>query len=286
MSKAKKIEIREWNNSNFIHRDDWIAPEAPLSIVLEWHDEDGKHRRDLAVTMRTPGHDHDLVRGLLYSEGIIAKAEDIQQIRYMDLSNHEIEETAKVLVNLAEGIIPDTEMLDRQFTAYAACGICGKQSLDQIESLCPFLLPRGYPSWSPEMISSLPDKLLNTQEHFENTGGMHAAALFDLNGEIIMIREDIGRHNAVDKVIGAAITKITPPMTKTGLLLSGRAGFELVQKALAAGITMVAAIGAASSLAITLAKDHDLSLIGFLRKDRMIIYTGWDRVTGSIRLSE
>lgn len=274
---ARRIQIKEWTNSSSRERSDWIAGEAPLSIQLQWQENNKRHRRDLAVTMRTPGADFELVRGFLYAEGVINQLKDIQQMRYLEHTS-EIKGSSRVLVTLFEGIVPDLQQIERQFTAYASCGMCGKSSIDSIEIFCPYILKPGYPIWDAVTLQQLPATLLSAQLHFENTGGMHAAALFDLQGNILLTREDIGRHNAVDKLIGAAMEQFNMPLQNMGLLLSGRAGFELVQKALVAGIPLVASIGAASSLAIDLAIEHGQTLVGFLRENRMIQYAGWNRI--------
>lgn len=276
-NRPKRIQITEWSGNSPKKKDDWIAPEAPLSIILQWNEAGRRHRRDLAVTMRTPGHDFDLVRGFLYAEGVIDSPEQIQQMQFVEHTS-ELLDSARILVTLADGLKVDLDKIERQFTAYASCGLCGKSSIESIETFCPYILRPGDPVWDVATLQQLPAKLLRSQDQFENTGGMHAAALFDLVGDILMIREDIGRHNAVDKVIGAALQEYNTPLDKFGLLLSGRAGFELVQKALVAGIPMVAAIGAASSLAIELAIEHGQTLVGFLRDTRMIQYSGWERI--------
>jgi len=276
-NSQRVLDIWEWNGNEVLARTDVIAAEAPLAIALQWLESGQRTRRDLAVTMRTPGHDFELAKGFLFAEGVITSLKDIQQIRFLDHQS-EIKGSARILVSLTEGIIPDIQQIERQFTAYASCGLCGKNSIDSIESFCPFLLSPGHPAWSSKTIRALPSKLLEMQQHFEHTGGMHAAALFDTEGRILMVREDIGRHNAVDKLIGAALSDHALPFREMGLLLSGRAGFELVQKALMAGIPMVAAIGAASSLAIDLAIEHGQTLVGFLRENRMIQYSGWERI--------
>lgn len=276
--KAIKLKVLEWAKETYRYKEDYIAPEAPLSIALQWLDANNTSKLEsFAITMRTPGHDFELVTGLLYAEGIINLPKDIAQIQY---STNEIsfEKPSSVIVKLRKGLEPNPDNFQRNQTMSSACGICGKKYLDSLDSLCPYILKADQPHWHSNILGRLPSRLTNVQDHFESTGGMHAAALFDRNGDIVLMREDIGRHNAVDKVIGAALTSVNLPFADYGLLLSGRAGFELVQKALFAGIPLVASIGAASSMAVHLSSEHGQSLIGFLKEDRMVVYCGENRV--------
>lgn len=270
--------VKVWKNGTTSEKDDRIAQEAPLSITLLWSLNGKSFKKDFAVMLRSPSRDFELVTGLLFTEGIIQSASDIVQMQYMD-NPVEMEEAAALLVTLGPNAKVDPDKMERYLTSYSSCGMCGKASLKNVEQFVPYMVSSHSTRWSAESLHQLPGKLREQQAQFEETGGMHAAAFFDKNGDIQLVREDIGRHNAVDKLIGAALATTRPPFSAFGLLLSGRAGFELIQKALMAGIPMVAAIGSASSMAIRLAEENDQTLIGFLKKDRMVQYSGWDRVT-------
>lgn len=246
--------------------DDVLAVEEPLEIRLG----DGS----LSITMRTPGDDFELAAGFLHSEGIIAKAAQILSIcRPADGSNDVVEVQLK-------GDPVTFVRPQRNFVMTSACGACGKASLQDLTvNACPVLPPDDI-RLSPQIIHGLPDALRRAQSVFESTGGLHAAAQFSLTGELEFVREDVGRHNAVDKLIGAALLGGRVPMNRSLLLVSGRASFELVQKALVAGIPVMAAVGAPSSLAVATAERSGMTLIGFLRNSRFNVYTGSHRILG------
>ena len=244
--------------------DDLLAVEEPLEIRLG--------PRSLSITMRTPGNDFELAAGFLYAEGII---DDATQIRSLERSG----ESGDIVVVELNGEPRAPIAAQRNFMMTSACGICGKASLRDLEAnACP-ILPRDDIQLSPNIVHRLPDVLRRAQDVFDSTGGLHAAALFSLHGELECLREDIGRHNAVDKLVGAALLE-RRPMTRSLLLVSGRAGFELVQKALMAGIPVMAAVGAPSSLAVATAERSGMTLIGFLRNGRFNVYTGSQRILG------
>ena len=246
--------------------DDLLAVEEALEIRLG--------HRSLSITMRTPGNDFELTTGFLHSEGMIRH---IEQIRSMGRLS---DGGANVVVVELDGELRAPVQAQRNFPMTSACGVCGKASLQDLEvNACPVLPPDDI-QLSPEIIHRLPDALRSAQSIFESTGGLHAAALFDLRGELECLREDIGRHNAVDKLVGAALLERRTPMSKSLLLVSGRASFELVQKALVAGIPVMAAVGAPSSLAVATAKRSGMTLIGFLRNGRFNVYTGSHRILG------
>lgn len=236
--------------------------------------------RALTVTMRTPGNDIELAHGFLLSEGVISRREDVRTARYCDGKDETGRNTYNVLdVALSEGVPPPDTGVERNFYTTSSCGVCGKAALDAVK-----LRTRFDPAATPlpistETLATLPDALREQQRVFATTGGLHAAGLFDDTGELLTVREDVGRHNAVDKVLGWATLQERVPISTAGLLVSGRASFELVQKAAMAGIPMLAAVSAPSSLAAELADEHGITLIGFLRGASMNVYTAEHRLT-------
>ena len=251
---------------------DVLAGEEPLEIRVG-----GK---PLAVTMRTPGHDFELAAGFLVSEGVISRGADFAGVRYCGGANPNAPNTYNVLdVSLGRGVTLPAPDLSRNFYTTSSCGICGKGSIEAIEAESAFDLNADDATVEAKLLIGLPDRLRENQNVFDRTGGLHAAGLFDAKtGEILVCREDVGRHNAVDKVIGWAVTHDRLPLRGCVLQVSGRAGFELVQKAMMAGIPIFSAISAPSSLAAGLAVSVEMSLIGFLRGDSMVIYSRPDRV--------
>lgn len=249
--------------------DDLLAVEEPLEIRL--------YARSLSITMRTPGNDFELVAGFLFSEGMIHSLADI---RSMDRLSDGSPNIVVVRPDLDSETPGQAQRNQRNFLMTSACGVCGKASLEDLEAnACPILAPDAI-QIKPETIHQLPNRLRQAQAVFDSTGGLHAAALFNLSGEMESLREDIGRHNAVDKLIGAALLDHSIPMSHSMLLVSGRASFELVQKALMAGIPVMAAVGAPSSLAVATAEASGMTLIGFLRNGRFNVYTGSHRILG------
>ena len=252
--------------------DDILAVEEPLEIRLSYMVEGKKSVQNISVTMRTPGNDAELAAGFLFTEGIIAAQ---GQIASVVATKDNI-----VTVALREDIVPALNKLDRNFYTTSSCGVCGKASIDAVKTYCN--APGDYPydslQCAPDLIISLPDILRNKQAVFEQTGGLHACAIFSVTGELLLLREDVGRHNALDKLIGTAFNEARLPLSEHLLLLSGRASFELVQKAAMAGIKVIAAVGAPSSLAVQMAEEWNITLIGFLRGDRFNIYSGAQRV--------
>jgi len=246
--------------------DDVLAVEEPLEIRLGY--------RSLSITMRTPGNDFELAAGFLHSEGMIRDAGQILSMGRPDDCGTDV-----VVVEL-EGNPPESAQPQRNFLMTSACGVCGKASLQDLAvNVCPILPPDDI-RLSPDIIHGLPDALRKAQSVFDSTGGLHAAARFSLEGELESLREDVGRHNAVDKLVGAALLGWRMPMSRSLLLVSGRAGFELVQKALVSGIPVMAAVGAPSSLAVATAEPSGMTLIGFLRNGRFNVYTGSHRILG------
>ncbi|MBU8819301.1 formate dehydrogenase accessory sulfurtransferase FdhD [Mycolicibacterium goodii] len=258
--------------SGATERPDTLAAEEPLEIRVAG--------RPLTVTMRTPGNDFDLARGFLVSEGVVARAGDIVAIRYCAGATRDGSNTYNVLdVLLADGVTTPDPSLERNFYTTSSCGVCGKASLEAVRTVSSFTVGDDQVRLSAATIVTMPDTLRAAQRVFDRTGGLHAAALFDVEGELLCVREDVGRHNAVDKVIGWALDSDRPPLRGAVLMVSGRASFELVQKAVMAGIPALAAVSAPSSLAVDLAREMGLTLVGFLRGETMNIYSGAERIS-------
>ena len=252
-------------------RPDTVAAEEPLEIRLSG--------TPLAVTMRTPGHDFDLVHGFLTTEGVIASADDVLALRYCDSVDDQGRNTYNVVdVDLAPGVeAPDTA-LDRNFYTTSSCGVCGKASIDAIRTRTTHDIGADDARLELATLLALPDRLRAAQEVFDRTGGLHAAGLFTVDGDLVALREDVGRHNAVDKVIGDAVRAGRAPLAGHVLMVSGRSSFELTQKAGMAGIPVLAAVSAPSSLAVELATELGITLIGFLRGDGCNVYTRPERL--------
>lgn len=255
---------------------DVLAAEEPLEIRLLWWEEGELTQKSIAVTMRTPGDDFQLAIGFLFGEGIIASREDFIEVGYC-LDEDETQNLNIVTVTLRPGRTFDLGRLERNFFTTSSCGVCGKASLEAVEVQGGEILPPG-PRVSPAIIRALPERLRDAQAVFDQTGGLHAAGLFDLEGNLLSLREDVGRHNALDKVIGEQVMSGNHRLERCLLLLSGRASFELLQKSLMARIPLVAAVGAPSSLAVDLATNFGITLLGFTRPEGFNIYTGAERV--------
>jgi FdhD protein len=258
-----------------VTQEDVLAAEEPLEIRVGG--------RSLAVTMRTPGHDFDLAAGFLVSEGVITRGEHFSTARYCAGAGDEGLNTFNVLdVSLAPGVPPPDPSLERSFYTTSSCGLCGRASIDAVRTQSAYEVIDDGLRVHAELLTTFPEKLRAEQAVFEKTGGLHAAALFDgVSGRILVIREDVGRHNAVDKVIGWALKEDRLPLRGTVLMVSGRASFELTQKAMMAGIPVLAAVSAPSSLAAEMATEVGMTLVGFLRGSSMVIYAGAARVVGT-----
>ncbi|MCX6187301.1 MAG: formate dehydrogenase accessory sulfurtransferase FdhD [Bacteroidetes bacterium] len=259
---------------------DLLAIEEPMEIRVGYGDAINRMQKSISVTMRTPGNDFELAVGFLYTEGIIQSAKNIYKIQYCVEANTIENKENIVRVELNENIKLDFARLQRNFYTSSSCGVCGKESIESIKTTCPTNHHKEKIQVSKDIILSLPEKLREKQKVFEYTGGLHACALFDNNGELLLLREDVGRHNALDKLIGALISDISrcDVLSKSILLLSGRASFELLQKAAMAGIQMVCAVGAPSSLAVDIAHEFGITLIGFLKENRFNIYSHSERI--------
>jgi len=267
--KNRSVELTqvvEWEDEKAARVQDYVAAEEPLEMSCG--------RLSLGVTLRTPGNDEELVAGFLFTEGIISRREDVSAI-HVGKGNGAEANVARVA--FAEGVRLAPRSGTRKFSAGSACGICGKASIEQLRQRGLRRPECGSPV-EPEMLLGLPDKLRGAQAIFGRTGGLHAAGLFDANGELLVLREDIGRHNAVDKVVGWALLGGRLPLRDHILLVSGRGGFEIVQKAIRAGVPVLASVSAPSSLAVRLARELGLTLVGFLRGRRFVVYAGEERI--------
>jgi FdhD protein len=272
-----------------------LAVEEPLEIQLGYGPASSRKVKSISVTMRTPGHDFELAAGFLMTEGVVQDSNDIDGIFYTAHSNtHDIEKDGEglttlpyqpeknvVRVELSTSSTVSLANLERNFYTTSSCGICGKASLLALESVCP---PRRINDFSisTEILYLLPARLREAQRVFDRTGGLHGAALFNSAGDLLSTREDVGRHNAVDKLLGAEFLEDRTPLRESLLLLSGRASFELLQKALMAGVAMVASVGTPSSLAVQVARRFDVTLVGFLRASHFNIYHGAKHVLGRV----
>ena len=261
---------------------DVLAAEEPLEIRVGYGPTAAREHCTLAITMRTPGHDFELAAGFLLTEGIIRSRQELNGVIYCPDVTKEEERENVVRAELATSVPVDLPRLERHFYTSSSCGVCGKTSIDAVHaSSCP-VLPTDGPYLNASVIHELPERQRAAQEVFEQTGGLHAAALFSPTGELRLLREDVGRHNALDKAIGAALLAEQLPLHDTVLLVSGRASFELVQKAAVAGISVLAAVGAPSSLAVQAAHNFGMTLLGFVRQQRYNIYSHPWRVKGEI----
>jgi FdhD protein len=249
---------------------DLLAIEEPLEIRVQWEEEGQPRVANVAVTMRTPGHDAELAAGFLFTEGIVGARTQMVDIHSC--------RPGSIRVVLAPGAAIDAKRLERHSYTNSSCGLCGKTSLAALRTTSRFPLGDAIPRVDGALIRSLPAALRRGQPAFDATGGLHASALFDLDGQLVRLREDVGRHNALDKVIGAELLAGRLPANERILMLSGRVSFELVQKALMAGIAIVAAIGAPSSLAVDLAREAGMTLVGFVRSDRFNVYSSPGRI--------
>jgi FdhD protein len=257
--------VAEWRDGKIAKFEDYLAKEDPLEIRIDTH--------PITVTMRTPGHDLELASGFLLTEGVITRREQIAGLCHVATRSR----THNVVRVDLRGVRIKPALLQRNFLISSSCGICGKASIDAIR-VRGITRPNPNLHFTPDVLCLLPDALLSAQTLFGQTGGLHAAGLFDTAGKLIALREDVGRHNAVDKLIGWALLEQRLPLKDSVLLVSGRGSFEIVQKALVAGVPIVACISAPSSLAVQLAWEFNVTLIGFLRGKRFVLYTGEERV--------
>ncbi len=284
-SSVAEVSVHKINGTHpFTLEQDALAVEEPLEIRLGYEADGQRTAKSISITMRTPGHDFDLAAGFLFTEGIVQSAEQIRDIQHCGGMGGGMGggKDNVVKVELAAGVPIDFARLERHFYTSSSCGVCGKTSIEALQvTACPALPKHGF-QVAAAVIHDLPAKLRAAQSVFDSTGGLHAAALFHAAGDLIALREDVGRHNAVDKLIGAQFRAGNTPLPERLLLVSGRASFELVQKALLGGIPILAAVGAPSSLAVELANNFGMTLIGFVRDERFNIYCGAERINGTV----
>ena len=273
-----RVQISRLADGRFVDRKDVVAVEEPLEIRVEFTRNGARETSAVSVTMRTPGNDFELAAGFLYGEGLLRGGEDVAEISYCQ--SDEPQTYNIVVVKLRSGTFFDPEALSRNFYMSSSCGVCGKASLEAVEVRGCEQIPDEGLSVDPAILSGLPEKLRAQQGLFDRTGGIHAAGRFDEAGQLVCIREDVGRHNAVDKVVGVAFLAGELPLERTILAVSGRTSFEIMQKALAAGIPLVVGVGAPSSLAVDLARNFNMSLLGFTRSEGFNVYAGRERIGG------
>ena len=276
-----RASVRVVEDASSRLRSDQLATEEPLEIRLAVAGE----TRTLAVTMRTPGSDFELAVGFLYGEGVISEREDVTEIRYcMDPDIDSEQRYNIVTVELRRDLTPDLRSLERHFYTSSACGVCGKATLDSLELRgCSVIAPG--PELQPDVLYGLPDAMRSAQGLFETTGGLHAAGLFDTAGGLICLREDVGRHNAVDKLVGWSLLQDRLPLQDRVMMVSGRASFEILQKCLTARVPIVCAVSAPSSLAVSVAERFGMTLVGFLRGQRFNVYAGQERILTADRVT-
>lgn len=283
MAKAGVAQVNITRFSNGITEPavDLLSAEEPLEIRLGFGRATERLQKSISVTMRTPGNDFELALGFLFTEGVIQSADDVHHIQYCTEANTIENKENIVRVELKPEIEIDFNRLQRNFYTTSSCGVCGKESIEAVKTVCRFPQPNVSLTVQAEHILQLPETLRSQQSNFKYTGGIHAAALFTPDAHLLAVREDVGRHNALDKLIGFCAGKHMLPLHNHVLLLSGRASFELIQKAAMAGIKMVCAVGAPSSLAVALSHEFDITLVGFLRDQRFNIYHRPDRIVTS-----
>jgi FdhD protein len=265
------VRVCRISGSGSAVQQDVLAVEEPLEVRLGCDVGERRVHAAVSITMRTPGHDRELAVGFLFTEGILIAREQVVSVRACGTGN-------VVRVDVQPGVAVDLTRLERHFYTSSSCGVCGKASLEAVRVCSRYRPPEGRPIVEAAVIHRLPEALRASQTIFDHTGGLHAAALFDPSGQLLCLREDVGRHNALDKLIGAQFLAGRTPLSEDVLLVSGRASFELVQKAAVAGIPILAAVGAPSSLAVSLAREHGLTVLGFVRSDRFNVYTGAERI--------
>lgn len=277
----RRTEVWAVDGARAHRRADEVVTEEPMEIRLAA----GGARRTVAITMRTPGADFELAAGFLFGEGVLASREQIHRIGYCtDPDVDAAQQYNIVQVTLRETVLPDLAPLERHFYTTSACGICGRATLEALRQRGCAPIPSGF-AIAPEILAGFPDRLRSAQGLFAATGGLHAAALFDVDGQLVALREDVGRHNALDKLLGWAWLEGRLPLRTHVVMVSGRASYELVQKSLVAGVPVFCALSAPSSLAVDLAREFGMTLIGFLRGARCNVYAGPERVSISLARS-
>jgi len=273
-----KYSISKYKNSKIQETKDSISVEEPLEMRLKYKKENEWKTQNISITMRTPGNDEDLIRGFLFNEKIIDSLDQIESVEQKgdDVGDYNLKNIIEATINNTDNL--DIGKLKRNFLTNSSCGVCGKTSLDSIEVMKKESLDLSFPKIKEEIIIKSPNLLINKQSEFAKTGGIHASALIDEKGEVIATREDVGRHNALDKLIGHALYKNIINPKKQFIACSGRLNFELIQKGLMANIGLMAGVGAPTSLAIDLAKRFDMTLLGFVKEESFNIYSNIKRV--------
>lgn len=278
MTRSKSLAVATVQGTFRSVHGDAVAVEEPLEIRLGYDSQQGRTSRSISITMRTPGDDIDLALGFLFGENIVQRNDDVISADFCGPPAPDTGGRNIVRVELAQQAVVDLARLERHFYTTSSCGVCGKSSLEALSLDGGASLIADTATFASSMLSGLPEKLSAHQAVFDRTGGLHAAGLFNPDGELLAVCEDVGRHNAVDKVVGRLFSENKLPAAGHGLLVSGRASFELMQKAMRAGIPLLAAVGAPSSLAVSIAEEFGMTLVGFLRDGRFNIYAGEKRV--------
>ena len=274
----KKVLIQKMDQNQLQDVEDFVVIEDPLEIIVRQGAGETQKKFTLSITMRTPGDDFNLVRGFLFTEGIIDTNDHIQKIRYIPTKNKSNIRSSSVEVFLSEECSLDEEALNRHFYTASSCGVCGKTAIEQLQTHFSYILKKGLPIIPSNIVVDIRNKLFESQDEFQLTGGIHAAAIINAKGDIIALKEDVGRHNAFDKLIGHMLVENQIPLLDYAVIVSGRASFELVQKSLSAGIPVFLAIGAPSSLATELADEYGQTLVGFIKQNSFNIYTNGERI--------
>ena len=274
-SKYKIVKFRE---NKFENVDDFISIEEPLEISIRYKEHDKWIKNSLSITMRTPGHDEDLVRGFLFNEQIIQGLNDIETIESFGEKVGQYNIQNKILVTLNNSKNVNISKIKRDFLTNSSCGVCGKSSLDALEILKKEKTSKSSPKLSKEVLINSPSMLRENQSEFAKTGGIHASGLFSSNGNLISLREDVGRHNALDKLIGSSLMSKNLQPNNQFITCSGRLNFELVQKVLMTNIGLMIGVGAPTSLAIDLANKFDMTLVGFVKEDSFNVYTNKQKI--------
>ncbi|ELR68929.1 Formate dehydrogenase chain D [Fulvivirga imtechensis AK7] len=277
LPRVHKAEVVKMTGIDISESPDLVAVEEPLEIRIGYGATHQREQKAISVTMRTPGNDFELALGFLFTENIIAGYDQVVSIQYCANVGKQEERENVVRVELRPDVKIDFDKIERHFYTSSSCGVCSKTSIEAIKTGCS--IPVSDLIITGDIVRQSPGQLREQQQVFEYTGGLHAAGLFDRNGNLVLMREDVGRHNALDKVLGACLAENKIPLADYFVMVSGRASFELVQKALMAGVPILTAIGAPSSLALKLAADFGMTLCGFVRKDSFNIYCGRERIT-------
>ena len=275
---SSEYKVFKFKSNNLDNFDDHISIEEPLEIIIKFKDKEIWVEKTISVTMRTPGDDEDLVRGFLFNEKVVEKIDYIEKIETSGQTSEQYGLKNKITVTINNSDNIDIDKIKRNFLTNSSCGVCGKSSLDALEIIKKDKILKSNPKISKDVLMSSPNKLRQNQSEFSKTGGIHASGLFSAQGDIVAIKEDVGRHNALDKLIGHALSKKLLDNKCQFLTCSGRLNFDLVQKALMANIGILIGVGAPTSLAIDLANKFDMTLVGFVKEDSFNIYSNKERI--------